>query len=483
MGNSYDDILYVGHPFPQTHPDRLATIGRLFGMQPAPIDGCRVLELGCGDGGNLIPMAHTLPGSEFVGIDAGARGIAIGQERAAALGLTNLRLQHLDMLDTGIELGKFDYIVSHGVYSWVPPAVQERMLEICSQNLNPHGIAYISYSAYPGGHIKQMLAEMLQYHARRFSEPRQQIEQARALLLFCSTARPDSDAFSELLRQEIDSISARHSNAIFHDELSPNLTPVYFREFAERAAKHQLQYLGEADFFEMQDSFLEQPEASAMMRSLARDQIDKEQYMDFVKCRRFRQTLLCHSGLPLNRALHSGQMRDFWIRLSARGEPPKLPSKHAIVLAAVAEMNEVYPRSLTFDALMTAVRKRAGDYEDDESILGDVVLALFACGMLRLHLHPPSFTTRPGEYPRASAVARMQLAHQPPGLENQFVTTLTHEVVLMEDHLGRLLLSLLDGSRDRAAILEQMRAGIPDAKAEDLDRALDGLAKLALLEA
>src|SRR6185436_9013135 len=121
MPTPYDELPYPGSAFAQTHPDRLATIATLFGMAPAPVERCRVLELGCGDGGNLIPMAYTLPGSEFLGIDAGGRGIAIGQDRAVAVGLTNLRLQHLDMLDTAIQLGKFDYIVSHGVYSWVPP--------------------------------------------------------------------------------------------------------------------------------------------------------------------------------------------------------------------------------------------------------------------------------------------------------------------------------------------------------------------------
>src|SRR6185295_19686379 len=92
MGNSYDDVLYLGHPFAQTHPDRLATVGRLFGMQPAAIDRCRVLELGCGDGGNLIPMAYTLPGSEFVGLDASRRGLDNGTAFAGKLGLRNIEL-------------------------------------------------------------------------------------------------------------------------------------------------------------------------------------------------------------------------------------------------------------------------------------------------------------------------------------------------------------------------------------------------------
>jgi tRNA G46 methylase TrmB len=66
---AYDEVLYPSYTHNQTHPDRLATIATLFGLTPAPVERCRVLELGCGNGSNLVPMAYGLPGSEFVGID------------------------------------------------------------------------------------------------------------------------------------------------------------------------------------------------------------------------------------------------------------------------------------------------------------------------------------------------------------------------------------------------------------------------------
>ncbi|MCD4811464.1 hypothetical protein K8R14_02560, partial [bacterium] len=64
---SYDEVPYESQSFPQSHPDRLAMLARLFGLSPAPVTQCRVLELGCAGGGNLIPMAFHLPDSEFVG--------------------------------------------------------------------------------------------------------------------------------------------------------------------------------------------------------------------------------------------------------------------------------------------------------------------------------------------------------------------------------------------------------------------------------
>lgn len=477
MANPYDEVLYAGHPFHQTHPERLATLATLFGMRPARSVACRVLELGCADGGNLIPMAYALRGSQFVGIDNGARGVARGQALAGELGLSNVRLLCRDILDPLADLGSFDYILAHGVYSWVPPAVADRILAICRENLNPQGVAYISYSAYPGAHIRAMMGEILQYHARRFERPEQQIEQGRAMLRFLMTTRSEPDAYSFLLRQEAETVASRRPESLYHDELSEHHWPVYFHEFVARAAGHGLQYLGETEFSEMQET-TETPEAAAMLRTLARDLIDREQYMDFLKCRRFRQTLLCHRELRLNRRIDSAQMRGFHVRAwRILLDPQKTPTDHPVAQAATAVLKEAMPAALPFDALHDAIRARAGSVGEDSALLADVVLAFYACGLYQLYADPAQFAHEAGDRPKASAIARRQAA------TGEYVTTLSHEWVHVEDELARRLLGLLDGTRDRAAILAELRASGAEAQAGDLERSLERLSKLALLEA
>src|SRR5687768_14514491 len=142
LQTTYDKVPYNSVAFVQTHPDRLATIATFLGMDPAPVEHCRVLELGAASGGNLIPMAATLPESEFVGLDFSLRQVKVGQAAIETLGLTNVTIRHMNILEVTPELGQFDYIIAHGVYSWVPPQVQEKLLEICRQNLAPHGVAY-----------------------------------------------------------------------------------------------------------------------------------------------------------------------------------------------------------------------------------------------------------------------------------------------------------------------------------------------------
>ena len=152
---AYDEVPYPSYPLPQSHPDHLATLATLLGLSPPTTERCRVLELGCASGGNLIPMALTSPDSRFVGIDLSREQIAEGQKTVEALGLTNIELRHLSILDVDDSFGPFDYIVCHGVYSWVPENVQDRILAICARNLVPEGIGYVSYNTYPGWHMQR----------------------------------------------------------------------------------------------------------------------------------------------------------------------------------------------------------------------------------------------------------------------------------------------------------------------------------------
>src|SRR5262245_3053502 len=102
----------------------MATIATLFGMTPPTVPRARVLEIGCGLGANLIPMADGLPEGTFLGIDLSERQVAEGRATIEAVGLTNVELRPMDIRDAGAELGTFDYIIAHGVFSWVSADLQ-----------------------------------------------------------------------------------------------------------------------------------------------------------------------------------------------------------------------------------------------------------------------------------------------------------------------------------------------------------------------
>ena len=303
--NSYDEVPYPSTSHVFTHPDNLATAAVLLGLTPTPVTRCRVLELGCAGGGNLIPLALELPDSTFVGIDASAVQIDEGNAAIAAVGCQNITLKQMDILEITPELGQFDYIIVHGIFSWVPVPVRDAILKICQQNLTPNGIAYVSYNTYPGWHMLGNIRGMMLYHTRNVTDPRMRIAQARELLTFMNesltTASELSNsrlikAYAGFLQSEAEHIGSSSDSYVYHEELEAVNDPMYFHEFAAWAARHNLQYLCEANF---SDVFLNDfpPQATKELLKLSHDLIELEQYMDFLRNRTFRKTLLVHQDV------------------------------------------------------------------------------------------------------------------------------------------------------------------------------------------
>ena len=88
-------------------------------------------------------------------------------------------------------------------------------------------------------------------------------------------------------------VLTREKDNVFHDELSEDYIPVYFHQFVDHAGRNDLQYLGESDYFEMNEALCPPAGMEVLMKFGPDQLVQKEQYMDFLKCRTFRQTLLC----------------------------------------------------------------------------------------------------------------------------------------------------------------------------------------------
>lgn len=536
--NPYDKLPYPGLSYTPTHPDRLAVVARLMGLESAPAEGCRLLELGCAVGGNLVPMAYGLPGSHFLGIDNAARQVAEGQETIAALGLKNVELRHLDILEVTPDLGTFDYIVAHGVYSWVPDAVRNKILDICRENLAPKGVAYISYNTYPGWHMVRIVRDMLLYHTRHLTDPLARASQARAVLDFFAqaTAHDKESAYSSFLGlyagiigEKLEGSTNRHATLVLHDEMAEINEPLYFYQFAEQVAQHGLLYLGEADLSGMRGRLVDgrdiPPPVVDGLRQLAGDLVELEQAVDFLHNRMFRRTLVCHQEVDLPPRITPEPVRDFYLTSRARpaatdpdlfsvsvvkfqsGDGPAISTDHPVSKIALGYLAEQWPAPVSFDELLQAARARwrantpETEAPNPEEVDAEVLVAnlLTAYGysnsLVDFHSHLPPFVPEVSERPVGSAVARFQIQRG-----NQ-VTNQRHERVTL-DGLDGFLLYHLDGSRDRAALLDLLMAGPvaqgvltvqregepPASEAEmramlanELERKLDWLACAALL--
>jgi methyltransferase-like protein/SAM-dependent methyltransferase len=471
---AYDQTLYPSYTHAQTHPDQLATKAALFGMTPRAVEQCRVLELGCGDGTNLASFALGLPQSEFIGIDLAATPIQRGQEMSRSLGLKNLQLRTASVLEIGPDFGRFDYIIAHGLYSWVPAAVREKILAVCQSNLAPQGVAYVSYSANPGGHFKSMIREMMQFHTKGFEDPREQVQQSIALIKFLAESQTKAEAYQKFLQEELEILLPRDPTNIFHDELSECHTSFLFDQFCADAKQHGLQYLAEADYVQMQDQNFA-PSVRQALRQLGQNRIAREQYLDFLCFRRFRQTLLCHAGIPVKLEASPGLATRFHVACMAKpvsAQPSLLPDipekfkgdrnstfelRDPLTKAAFVILANSWPGSVPFSELLTQARAAIGQghkgsaFDAEAKALFEAVLQTYAPGLSTLHLCPPTYSRKVSERPTASPLARWQAE------TTDRITNLCHAPVVLENASGRELLRLLDGTRDRSALLRDMR--------------------------
>jgi methyltransferase-like protein len=468
----YDQVPYPSGLYPQTHPDRLATNAILFGMHPPAVERCRVLELGCNDGTNLIALAYALPGSQFIGIDLAGEPIARGQQLIEELKLDNITLRKLNLLHVPADVGGFDYIIAHGLYSWIPAEVRDKLLSVCGTHLTENGVAFVSYNVYPGGHLRDLARGMMRYHVARFCENQEKIHQARALLKALVDSKEKPEPYHQILRRELERAMARSGAALLHDDLSAVNHPVYFHEFAEHAARYGLQYLAEASLHAMQlDSH--PPHVLAHFDKLGTaDIVRREQYIDFLKCRQFRQTLLCRDGIRLDRSLRSErlyglrcaanltQVSEFLDLQSPSPETFRTPAgaelqtDRPVVKVALSELAAAWPQSISVEDLAASIQRSFGDrISEKETIrrqLADALLQAHMAGYVELHAHQAPFAISVSERPTASALARLQLK------KNMPLSTLRHQTVNIEDDLSRNLIQSLDGTRDRATLLSHL---------------------------
>lgn len=464
---SYEAVAYDSRPIALSDPDSIAANAILYGVTPPPPERCTVLELGCASGGNLISMAFAFPNSRFVGVDLAPTQVEKGRRDVSDMGLQNISLaaKSIDAIDDAY--GQFDYIICHGVYSWVPPEIQDAILRVCSRNLAPSGIAYVSYNAYPGWHQRGMVRDMMKFHDNPSLPPAQRIAAARAFTTFLAGVDPDNEAVHAVtLREELEQLRKQSDQHLFHEQLEPYNEPLYFAEFARRAAAHGLQYLGEAK---------PSPETAATQRTrqalgAEADPIETEQYLDFVLGRTFRRTLLCHRGVEVARRPIAGAVERLYLRTRAvpvaasdedRTQVPgveafRTPTKvtittnNPLVLSVLHVLADAAPAVVAFAELQRLVRVRLGtsaepgvrNLADDPAAIAEIALQYAPNGLMEFRAIPSRFVSRPSVRPKASGLARWQAIHA------ERVTSLGHWALLLSG-MERFLLRHLDGTNDR----------------------------------
>lgn len=472
---SYDEIPYDSQPVPRTHPEHLAVVSKLFGLESTAPNKCRLLELGCANGRNLFGLATALPESYFVGIDLSNVQISEGQMIRETTELNNLKLEQLSILEIDKNFGTFDYIICHGIFSWVPHEVQNKILEICSNNLAENGVAFISYNTYPGWHIRGTIRDIMLYEAERFDKPSEKILAARRTANFLAETITGIDSYEATFKAELDKIRRLPDWYMFHDLLEEHNEPVYFHEFMDRAGSNSLQYLCDAEVPKITPQEFPRKIEQAINR-LSSDIIQKEQYLDFLRNRMFRRTLLVHDQVPLVRQISPEIVPSY--RIASRMQPvstnPSLTKdgveeqfKHPnggllrtampLAKAGLTYLSEAWPRSIPYDDLLAAAMTKLNP-RDNETVslpseeataFSSVLLRAYLADLVEFHLIESVCAAIPEEHPRVSSLARFEASR------GKSITNLHNERVTVSP-FDQSLLTLMDGNYNFAGLCKEM---------------------------
>jgi SAM-dependent methyltransferase len=485
-------VPYDSEPFSQTQPVRLAAIGHLFGLTPPDIETARVLELGCAAGGNLIPLAARYPDAEFVGVDYSGVQIAEGQARIAELGLKNIVLKQKDITTFTSADGQFDYIITHGIYSWVSEPVRNAILRISSENLTENGIAYISYNVLPGWHFVQPLRDVMLYHTQKITDLNLKVQQARLVLK--TIKEHGSGMLAMMANNEENRPSYAKDYYLLHDHLEVDQAPCYFTTFIDHAQNYGLTYLTDVNFQQTIIKRVVTDEAAQIIQEYANhDPVRAEQYLDFFVNRRFRSTLLikqsqknhiqrkilieklgklhflCDQRIvkKLESDVPTTTFQMETTQFQGAGGAPNLFAHEPIVVKALeylAASETACLATFTLEELANHATAPLKAADQDKQAIGNLLLQLLLDMSVTIYSSPMRgrlVTDKPAIF----SLARSDAAHK-----RSSSATLLHKHLTIEKYL--LLFPFVDGSRTHADLdkvaLEYFHAGQLELKHNDL---------------
>lgn len=497
ISDAYDETPYTSNALSQTAPGHLRAVAHLYGLDSTPLARARVLELGCAAGGNLIPFAVAHPDAQVVGIDLSPEQINAGREIVERLGVRNLELRALSITDIDDSLGKFDYIICHGVFSWVPPAVRDAILRVCRDNLAPEGIAFISYNIYPGWKASDILRDAMQLNSFSATTPAEKLKKAKEMLSLLEHGLSPNNLMRDAIRQAAHTLSQQPDHYLFHEYLEMINSPCYFLEFAASIQQAGLAYVCDAQPEGSFPSNYGDNTAAAMASvSADADRLMREQYLDFAVGRQFRQSVLVHAeraahiqerpeGNQFSSMLVSAQLQPETERDQAHAgyrhfrTPANtgLATQDPSLIALIEALLQQWPAPIPFEQAVGVVggkSQQTGDALAHETVLH--LITLMNCGALRYRREPLGYgndSSKPRLIPGAreliiaASEKTLQIGHY--NLWHQWVN-------LSTDPATRYVATLLDGSLTPAEVRTQLRDALTSGRVPHPDgRPLKGV--------
>lgn len=456
---AYAKVAYWSLPHHNADPNRIAAVARLHGIEPPDPRRARVLELGGGDGGNSLAIAAAWPEAHCTCYDLSDAAIERGRGLAERAKLTNVELRAADLLELPEHLGEFDYVVLHGLITWVPDPVRDAALRIAAASLAPGGLVMCDYNALPGWAFWTTSRALLLEGAASCpsDDPSERIAHARRLVQLARELNGSDSLHAQLLAITADRVDGRTDSFLFHDDMNPSCTPYWLEDVTGFAAAVDLHYVGELRTDQWWEA---DPVFAAQIRAVAgHDDLLAQRYADLVRGPQFKATVFAsaettaaRTGLDMVAATSLVVCaEDLGADELSTGEWS--PAERGMLGAVVGA-----------GAPGVAVGDAARAAGLDEELAGHTVLGLAYRRVLGFRLVPAPAASRVPDRPQVHPLVLAQCG------VTQVVSRLVHDYTVIDDPLATTVLQLLDGVRTTPQIVAEIAARLPGVDTAELEK-------------
>ncbi|MEM7620718.1 MAG: class I SAM-dependent methyltransferase [Pseudomonadota bacterium] len=257
-------------------------------------------ELGCGLGYTSLILAACYPDYTFYAVDFNSEHIARAQEFARKAKLDNVHFFDLSFAEFATQdLPKFDYIIAHGVWTWVAESSRQDIIKFVNDRLNTNGAFYISYNAMPGSAPYQPL-QKIYYHLYKTlpGTPKERI--AKTIEFVDRMIEKKMSYFEQFPQAKArhDSVKAKSSHYFAHEFLNANWDCYYVSEVSDALQNARVKYVGSASLSENATSAAFEKDCKDIL-SFISDNISQEQLKDYAQAKMFRKDLFMRGAIQL----------------------------------------------------------------------------------------------------------------------------------------------------------------------------------------
>ena len=448
-------------------------LGKLYSLQPHVMTASRILDIGCSNASNLLSIASMYPNSQCVGVDISTEQIESGRHMAEQLSLSNIELIAANIHDIAEDIAPFDYIVCHGVFSWIPIKDRQPLLTSIKKLLNPQGLVYLSYNALPGWEARGSLRQLMLLQTADISDQKDKVISARELMKWLAeTLCDDQSPYGRSLKNEVENIKDQSDSFVLHELLNPDTTALSLPAFLREIEAARLRFVCEARFSRTLIHRINELNEIAVDKAILAIEKHKplmiEQFLSFIFPSALRRSVLCHSHVSLDYKVNWQSIASFHISSALlpvanpdyqRSIPDEYASPHGYMIEvqeplhkhALSALGKAWPQAISFDSLLSEISSidcsHSKEHTKEQLIL---FLKDFYCkDLVEFYVTAPAISLKAASQPVVLPLARLQLSQQ------NWATNLRHEYVVLNE-FERSLAQLCDGSRSVVQLAEEL---------------------------